>query len=94
MKSPVFHIETEEEVLVSTEETAAHELVVFNDDINTFEHVIVSLMQICGHTLEQADQCAHFIHYRGQCAVMDGTYEDLVAPRFALTDRGLSAEIV
>jgi len=71
-----------------------HQLYVFNDDVNTFDHVIDSLVSVCEHTILQADQCAHIIHYNGKCAVLEGEYADLIAPRFALTDRGLMAEIV
>jgi ATP-dependent Clp protease adaptor protein ClpS len=87
-------IETEEDLVLDVEVKEENQLVVFNDDINTFEHVIASLIKVCGHSLIQADQCAHIIHYNGKCAVMTGDYADLIAPRFALTDRGLLAEIL
>lgn len=68
-------------------------IVVFNDDVNTFEHVIVSLMDICEHNALQAEQCAMMVHYNGKCSVKRGTYNKLRAKCEALLDRGINAEI-
>jgi ATP-dependent Clp protease adaptor protein ClpS len=70
------------------------ELVLFNDDVNTFEHVIVSLMDVCNHDALQAEQCAFITHTNGKCGVQNGSYEDLLAPAEALLNRGLSVEIM
>lgn len=70
-----------------------HEIVLFNDDVNTFDHVIDSLVEYCEHTAIQAEQCAHLVHYKGKCAVKSGGYEELKPICSALLDRGLSAEI-
>ena len=69
------------------------ELVVFNDDVNTFDHVIESLIKVCKHESEQAEQCTWIIHYNGKCQVKKGEYEKLIPMCSALLDRGISAEI-
>lgn len=69
------------------------DLIVYNDDVNTFDHVIESLIKICRHEPEQAEQCTWIIHYKGKCQVSHGVYEDLEPMCTALLDRGLSATI-
>jgi ATP-dependent Clp protease adaptor protein ClpS len=71
-----------------------NEIVLFNDDVNTFDHVIDSLVDICDHSLEQAEQCALLVHYKGKCTVKTGEYNDLKPRCSQLLTRGLSAEIV
>lgn len=71
-----------------------HSLIVYNDDVNTFEHVINALMEVCNHTLEQAEQCTLIIHYKGKCAVKSGDFDELAPMRNSICDRGISAEIV
>ena len=68
-------------------------LVLFNDDVNTFDFVIEALVQVCGHELLQAEQCAVIVHYKGKCVVKNGTWEELEPMCTALLDRGLTAEI-
>lgn len=68
-------------------------LVVWNDEVNTFEWVIETLMEVCGHTAEQAEQCAYIIHYQGKYAVKNGSYDDLKPDCDAITDRGIGATI-
>jgi len=68
-------------------------LVVHNDDVNTFDWVIESLMDICGHTEEQAEQLTLIIHFKGKATVKDGTYETLQPMKTGLTDRGINATI-
>ncbi len=68
-------------------------LVVHNDDVNTFEWVIESLIDICNHTMEQAEQCAYIIHYSGKYAVQQGTRRTLSPMREQLVDRGINATI-
>ena len=80
-----------EEVLL--EEGPVKELVLHNDDVNTFEHVIDCLVEICQHEPVQAEQCAHIVHYNGKCSVKRGTYDQLEPRCTALQQRGLSAEI-
>lgn len=76
------------------EDVKLYSLVIFNDDVNTFDHVIDTLMDYCGHTIEQAQQCSLIIHFKGKCGVKNGDFEELVPVRQAVCDRGLSAEII
>ena len=69
------------------------QLIVWNDDVNTFDWVIESLMDICNHTPEQAEQCTILIHYKGKCAVKKGGFDALKPMCEALIDRGISATI-
>ena len=69
------------------------EIILNNDDVNTFDHVIDCLIEICGHEPIQAEQCAHIVHYNGKCSVKRGTFDQLEPRCVALLDRGLSAEI-
>ncbi|MFZ8960843.1 MAG: ATP-dependent Clp protease adaptor ClpS [Flavobacteriia bacterium] len=71
-----------------------HELILYNDDVNTFEHVIECLVKYCDHTFIQAEQCAYIVHFSGKCTVKSGTMEDLTPRCSALLESGLSAEIV
>lgn len=84
----------QEEVDVMEKETNQNEIVLFNDDVNTFDHVIDSLIDICDHTLEQAEQCALLVHYKGKCTVKTGEYNDLKPRCSRLLTKGLSAEII
>jgi ATP-dependent Clp protease adaptor protein ClpS len=84
----------QEEVDVLEQETNQNQIVLFNDDVNTFDHVIDSLIEICDHTLEQAEQCAILVHYKGKCTVKTGEYNDLKPRCTQLLTKGLSAEIV
>jgi ATP-dependent Clp protease adaptor protein ClpS len=68
-------------------------LIVFNDDINTFDHVIESLIKVCRHDSIQAEQCTNIIHYNGKCDVKKGDYETLEIMCNGLLDRGITAEI-
>ncbi len=85
---------TQEDIDVLEQEVNQHEIVLFNDDVNTFEFVINSLVDICDHTLEQAEQCTFLVHYKGKCAVKTGEYDSLKSPCTQLLNLGLSAEIV
>ena len=68
-------------------------LIVWNDEVNSFEWVITSLMEVCQHTEEQAEQCALFIHFKGKYAVKNGEYDTLKAMCDAITERGINATI-
>jgi ATP-dependent Clp protease adaptor protein ClpS len=68
-------------------------IVLYNDDVNTFDHVIHCLVTICGLESQAAEQCAYIVHYGGKCAVKHGTFEDLEPKCTALLENGLSAEI-
>lgn len=83
----------QEDVLVLEESTDLRNLVVYNDDVNTFEYVIETLIKVCGHKAEQAEQCTMLIHYKGKCTVKVGSYEELHGMCTALHDKKLSADI-
>lgn len=81
-----------EDVLL--EEVELKELVLFNDDVNTFEHVISTLVKVCNHEPEQAEQCAYIVHYKGKCTVKYDAYEKLIPYCEALLERQLTAKII
>lgn len=86
-----------EEVEVLLEESLEEEgldLVVYNDEVNTFDHVISVLMKVCEHSREQAEQCTILIHYKGKCAVKKGSFEELKPMCEAILDAGIQANIV
>jgi ATP-dependent Clp protease adaptor protein ClpS len=70
-----------------------YSLIVWNDEVNTFEWVIETLMEVCKHTHEQAEQCAMIIHTQGKYAVKQGLYEELKPMCDAITERGIGATI-
>jgi ATP-dependent Clp protease adaptor protein ClpS len=80
-----------EEVLCET--GPVKEIILHNDDVNTFDHVIESLVDICDHDPIQAEQCAWIVHYNGKCSVKRGTFDQLEPRCTALQERGLSADI-
>ena len=82
------------DILEAIEITDVKDLVVFNDDINTFEHVINTLIRVCKHGREQAEQCTWIIHYKGKCAVKTGSFEQLDPMREAICQEGIDAKIV
>ncbi|WP_281638224.1 ATP-dependent Clp protease adaptor ClpS [Flavobacterium marginilacus] len=71
-----------------------NEIIVYNDDVNTFDHVIDTLIRICGHTPIQAEQCSLIIHFNGKCTVKTGEYDKLKIQCTGLLEAGLSAEII
>ena len=85
--------ETAFEQLIIEQQVDQKDLIVFNDDFNTFDHVIDSLIKVCKHKPLQAEQCTWLIHHKGKCQVKRGEYDTLEPMCTALLDRGLSAEI-
>lgn len=83
----------QEEVAVLEQEVVESQIILFNDEVNTFDHVINVLMYACDHTPEQAEQCSLIVHYKGKCTVKTGPYEELKTRCSMLLDAGLSAEI-
>lgn len=69
-------------------------VMVYNDDINTFEHVIATLIKICKHTQEQAEQCTWIVHFKGKCAVKSGTRNELIPVKDAICEAGIDARII
>ncbi len=84
----------QEDVLVDEAIGSNNEIVLHNDDVNTFDHVIETLIRVCKHDALQAEQCALLVHYKGKCTVKTGTIEELKPQCSALLDAGLSAEII
>ncbi len=82
-----------EDTDIATDISRGYSLVVWNDEVNSFEWVIETLIKICGHTTEQAEQCAMLIHTQGKYAVKKGEYEVLKPMCDAITDRGIGATI-
>ncbi len=82
-------VEVEEQVKL----TDLKDLVVYNDDYNTFDHVIKTLMKVCKHSPEQAEQCTYIIHYKGKCTVKTGTVKVLKPMKEAILDQGIDARI-
>ena len=85
---------TFEELLLEEEVLTQNEIVLHNDDVNTFDHVIDTLIYACEHTPEQAEQCAMLVHYKGKCTVKTGVYDELKPRCSMLLEAGLSAELV
>ncbi len=83
-----------EELLLKDEVVNNNEIVLFNDDVNTFDYVIDTLVAVCDHTLIQAEQCAYLVHHKGKCTVKTGAYRDLEPKCSKLLQAGLSAEII
>ena len=83
-----------EDLLMETRGEKLHEIVLYNDDHNTFDHVINTMMAVCDHTPEQAEQCSILVHYIGKCIVKTGSYKELEPQCSALLDADLTAEII
>lgn len=86
--------EDERDVDVLEREDEVYKLILWNDDVNTFDDVIEALVEICEHTLEQAQQCTFLVHYKGKCTVKTGDLEKLKPMHEKLTSRSLTSEIV
>ena len=86
-----YKVSEEVDVLTETEDPCT--LVVWNDEVNTFEWVITTLMEICHHAEEQAEQCAMIIHTQGKYAVKHGSYDELKPMCDAITERGIGATV-
>ena len=83
----------QEDLEVLEQEATENQIVLFNDDVNTFDYVINTLIMACDHTPEQAEQCSIIVHFKGKCTVKTGPYEDLEPRCSMLLDAGLTAEI-
>jgi ATP-dependent Clp protease adaptor protein ClpS len=83
----------QEDVLVAEDEQFPYSLIVWNDEVNTFDWVIQSLIEVCDHSQEQAEQCALIIHHNGKYAVKQGEFTQLRPMCEALLDRGISATL-
>jgi ATP-dependent Clp protease adaptor protein ClpS len=88
MKEKILHKDDKQR---SGSETGS--LILYNDDINTFEHVIKSLVEVCGHDSVQAEQCAMIVHFNGSCEVRMGVVEVLNAMSRSLNAKGLNSKV-
>ena len=89
-----YNYEEEVELLEEVDVIDDKNLVVFNDDVNTFDHVINTLVKVCRHTVEQAEQCAWIIHYKGKCTVKTGSLIDLKPKKDAICEAGIDARVL
>jgi len=89
-------MKTKTEDLIELQEVQvdSKQIVVYNDDFNTFDFVIESLIKVCKHEKVQAEQCTFLIHFKGKCIVKKGTYRELEPLCTSLLERGLTAEII
>ncbi len=84
----------QEQIDVAEKSANQHEIVLHNDEVNTFDFVIDALIDVCEHTLVQAEQCTLLVHYKGKASVKTGSFNDLKPRCSKLLEMGLSAEIV
>ncbi len=84
----------QEDLDLLEKEENLHEIVLFNDDVNTFDYVIEMLMKVCEHSPQQAEQCSIIVHNNGKCTVKTGGYKELKPRCSKLLEAGLSAELV
>jgi ATP-dependent Clp protease adaptor protein ClpS len=88
---PLPHLEESLKVVIDQEKQFA--LILYNDDVNTFDHVINCLIKICNHQVAQAEQCANIVHFKGKCQVNNGTLNEMQNQCTALLNEKLSAKI-
>ena len=85
---------TQKKILYDQLKSDHHQIILYNDDVNTFDHVIESLIKFCDHTIIQAEQCTLIVHYKGKCSVKSGTLFDLKPRLEKLVEANLTAEII
>jgi len=85
---------SDDDVMLETDVEQPCQLIVWNDEVNTFEWVIETLMHVCKHSAEQAEQCTMLIHYKGKCAVKTGVLEELKPMRDGICEAGIDAKII
>lgn len=84
----------QEDIDVLEQEQHDHRIILYNDEVNTFDYVIDNLITACDHTPLQAEQCSLIVHYKGKCDVKTGDIQELKPRCSKLLEAGLSAEIV
>jgi ATP-dependent Clp protease adaptor protein ClpS len=92
MKSATDH-KYQEDIDVMEDLADPFHLIVWNDEVNTFGWVIETLMEVCDHSYEQAEQCSYIIHFKGKYAVKNGSYDELKPMREAIAERGIGATL-
>jgi ATP-dependent Clp protease adaptor protein ClpS len=80
--------------LSSVKQTSQKELILYNDDVNTFDFIIESLIEVCKHDPEQAEQCATIAHFKGKCGIKSGPLSELQPMNNELNNRGISTVLV
>lgn len=85
--------DVQDKVDVKTSQENQKTLILYNDDVNTFDTVIDALIKVCKHETIQAEQCTWIVHYNGKCAVKEGEFKNLRPLRQALNEKGLTAKI-
>ncbi len=85
------HQNSDTDLLIDNENGC--QLIIWNDDVNSFDWVITTLIEICGHTIEQAEQCAMIIHTKGKYGVKEGSYDFLKPMCDAITEHGINATV-
>jgi ATP-dependent Clp protease adaptor protein ClpS len=84
--------EVSEEVQINQDEES--KIILYNDHVNSFEHVIMCLVAFCDHGFQQAEQCATIVHYKGKCAVKHGSKEDMIERAKKLSEEHLTVEVL
>jgi ATP-dependent Clp protease adaptor protein ClpS len=84
---------TEELTQVEELTEVNNNVILYNDDVNSFDFVIETLIKVCKHDPIQAEQCTYLVHYAGKCAVKSGSFTELAPIQEALSDKGLTASI-
>lgn len=92
MEKSKTHTQSEKEIETLNDEGC--KLLLYNDDVHTFDYVIKALVDICRHTVNQAEQCAIIVHCKGKCVIKNGSYETLLPMHTSLLDKQLTTEIV
>jgi len=85
---------TQEKILTEEKKSDLNQIILYNDNINTFDHVIETLINVCDHSPTQAEQCTLIVHYKGKCSVKSGTLFDLKPMLTKLITADLTAEII
>ncbi len=86
-------VETQEDVLSEVSLDRDWHVVLYNDNHNTFDHVIDCLIHTCGHDALQAEQCAMIVHFKGKCTVKSGSYDELTPIHKSLSEKDLTVEL-
>jgi ATP-dependent Clp protease adaptor protein ClpS len=86
--------ETEVEEKVEVNQDEESKIILYNDHVNSFEHVIMCLVAFCDHGFQQAEQCATIVHYKGKCAVKHGSKEDMIERAKRLSEEQLTVEVL
>lgn len=82
-----------DETVQNTLRVSNRHLVLYNDDVNSFDYVINCLVEVCDHDIVQAEQCAFITHFKGRCDIKKGDYKSLKPMKQNLVDKGLRVTI-